>query len=111
MYRHTIIVAGVTVAVAVAAGVAAVTLAVADTAAVEASDVAKFLWHNKETVGSYTARYRVLAHCTSSLADLFIPTPSRLLWEAFSHAAISARRLFIDISTAIYSQVLIYTET
>ena len=27
---------------------------------------------------------------TSTLADLFIPTPSRLLWEAFSHVAITA---------------------
>ena len=32
-------------------------------------------------------------------ADLFIPTPSRLLWEAFSHATITARRPFVHIST------------
>ena len=41
------------------------------------------------------------------LADLFIPAPIRLLWEAFSHAAITARRLFTHISTTV--QVLIYT--
>ena len=41
------------------------------------------------------------------LADLFIPTSTRLLWEALSHAAINARRLFTYISTAVYSQVLI----
>ena len=34
------------------------------------------------------------------LADLFIPRPSQLLWEAFSHAAI-ARRLFVHISTTV----------
>ena len=43
------------------------------------------------------------------LADLFIPTPFRLLWEAFSHTALTARRLFVQISISVYSQVLIYT--
>ena len=43
------------------------------------------------------------------LADLFIPTPTRLLWEAFSHAAISGWILHIHISTTVYIQVLIYT--
>ena len=38
------------------------------------------------------------------LADLFIPTPSRLLWEAFT-----ARRQFVPISIYVYSQVVIYT--
>ena len=35
------------------------------------------------------------------LADLFIPRPSQLLWEVFSHAAIAARRLFVHISTTV----------
>ena len=35
------------------------------------------------------------------LADLFIPKPFQLLWEAFSHAAITAQRLFVHISTTI----------
>ena len=43
------------------------------------------------------------------LAHLFIPTPSRLLWEALSHAAVTARRPFVRIITTAYSQVLIYT--
>ena len=43
------------------------------------------------------------------LLDLFIPAPTWLLWEAFSHAAITAWRLFINISTTVYIQVLIYT--
>ena len=37
------------------------------------------------------------------LAHLFIPTPFRLLWEAFSHAAITARRLFIQIFISVCS--------
>ena len=45
-----------------------------------------------------------------TLADVLIPTPSRLLWEAFSHAAITPRRLFLHISTTAYNQVLIYTK-
>ena len=32
-------------------------------------------------------------HCLHPMADLFIPTRIRLLWEAFSHASITARRL------------------
>ena len=32
--------------------------------------------------------------------QLSIPTPSRLLWEALSHAAITARRSFLHIFTA-----------
>ena len=34
-----------------------------------------------------------------SLVDLFIPTSHRLLWEAFSYAAITARKLFVHRST------------
>ena len=43
------------------------------------------------------------------LADLFIQTPIQLIWEACSHKAITAQRLFINISTSVYSQVMIYT--
>ena len=39
------------------------------------------------------------------LPHLFIPTPSRVLWEALSHAAVTARRPFIRIITTAYSQV------
>jgi len=46
---------------------------------------------------------------TSPLAHLFIPTPSRLLWEALSHAAVTARRPFVRIITTAYSQILIHT--
>ena len=44
----------------------------------------------------------------TSLADLFIQTPFRLLLEAFSHAAITARRLFVHTCTNVYRQILIY---
>ena len=33
-------------------------------------------------------------------------TPSRLLWEAFSHAWITAQRLIIHISTTVYSHIV-----
>ena len=36
-----------------------------------------------------------------SLADLFNHTPSRLLWEAFSHAAISSRIIFVHIYSSL----------
>ena len=47
-------------------------------------------------------------HFTSySLADVFNLTPSRLLWETSSHAAVNAQRLFIykypPMSIARYS--------
>ena len=42
------------------------------------------------------------------LADLFIPTPTRLLCEAFYTGSNYARRLLTHISTAVYSHVLIY---
>ena len=45
-----------------------------------------------ETVQSFTLH---------PLADLFIATPFRLLWEASSHAAITARRIFVQISTYV----------
>ena len=40
--------------------------------------------------------------------ETFIPTPCRLPWKALSRAAIIARRLFVHISTSVYSKVLIY---
>ena len=43
------------------------------------------------------------------LADLFIPTPTWRIWEAFSHAALTVQILFIRIASAVYSQVHIYT--
>ena len=49
-------------------------------------------------VSSYIARYPV---CRTPLSALhFIPRPSQLLWEAFSHAAI-ARILFVHISNTV----------
>ena len=75
-------------------------------------------------VCSYIVQYPVCWTIQSGLhftplADLFIPTPTQLLWEAFSHTAITARRLFIHIfhyclthifpPLSIASQVLIYT--
>ena len=50
-----------------------------------------------------------LTHLTlHPLTDLFVPTPSRLLWEAFGHAAIAARRPLIK-SISVCSQILINT--
>ena len=40
---------------------------------------------------------------TSSLTDLFIPTPYRLLWESFIHDTITAQILF----TCMFSALLI----
>ena len=42
------------------------------------------------------------------LADLFIPTSTRLLCEAFWPCSNYAQRLITCISTTVYSQVLIY---
>ena len=44
------------------------------------------------------------------MTDMFIPTSFRLLWEAFSHVVITARRLFVQISLSVCSQVLILNE-
>ena len=46
---------------------------------------------------------------TCPLADLLIPTPIQLLREVFSNVVITSRRLHTHISTAVCSQVLIYT--
>ena len=63
---------------------------------------------------SYIAQYPILRTVQStfrlsSLADLFHQTPSQLLWEVSSHAAINVQRLLVLISTTVYSQVLIHT--
>ena len=68
----------------------------------------------KVKVRSYMAQYPIFTTAQSalhitSLVDLFNQTPSQLLWEASSHAAINARRLLIQISTTVYTQVLIHT--
>ena len=53
--------------------------------------------------------FHPLTHLTlHPLTDLFVPTPSRLLWEAFGHAAIAARRPLIK-SISVCSQILINT--
>ena len=63
------------------------------------------VWHHgTQSLGQVDARKRFTLH---PLLDLFNPTPSRLVWEAFSHAAITARRLFVHISTTVCSNVLI----
>ena len=46
---------------------------------------------------------------TSPLGRSVIPTPTRLLWEAFNHGVTTARMLSVRISTIVYSQVLVYT--
>ena len=43
----------------------------------------------------------VLFLYTSSLAVLFTPAPSQLLLETFSHAAVTARRIFVQLSTCL----------
>ena len=42
------------------------------------------------------------------LTDLFIPTPTRMLLEAFLPCKKYVQRLFTHISTTVYSHVLIY---
>ena len=70
-------------------------------------------WNEWKKVRSYIVLYPVrktaqsVLHFTP-LVDLFIPKPSRP-FEAFSHSAISARRLFVHISTSVCIQVLVYT--
>ena len=60
----------------------------------------------------YSTVSRPLDYCSKRFtlhppSDLFTPTPFRLLLEAFSHAAITVRRLFVRISISVCSQVLI----
>ena len=45
-------------------------------------------------------RIRSKSFTLHTLSDLFIPRPSKLIWEAFSHAAI-ARSLFVHMSTTV----------
>ena len=60
-------------------------------------------------IAQYPVRWTARVICTSPLADLFIPIPTRLRWEAFSHPEMNAQRLFTLIFNAVYCQVLIYT--
>ena len=48
--------------------------------------------------GPYDCSKRFTLH---PLVDLFIPRPSQLLWEVFSHAVVAARRLLVHISTTV----------
>ena len=62
----------------------------------------------------FLSRYPILGTIQSALhfnpmTDLHIPKPIRLLRETYNHAAITARRQFIHISTTVYSQILTYT--
>ena len=43
------------------------------------------------------------------LADLLIPAPTRLVWEAFSHAAVAAQNLITHIFTDVDNRILINT--
>ena len=43
------------------------------------------------------------------MADLFMPAPTRLLWEALSHASIRANTIHSHFHRSLYCQVLIYT--
>ena len=57
---------------------------------------------NKSRMFLYSAVSNLSDHScralyTSSPADIFIPTPTRLLWEEFCHVATIARRLSIHI--------------
>ena len=57
-----------------------------------------------------TIKKTIKALYTSPLTDLFIPTPTLLLWEALSHAVITAweDHSFTFPTWDGYSQVLIY---
>ena len=58
----------------------------------------------------YTFRQSAGRRCILyPLAYMFIPTPTRLLWEALNHYAITVRRPFTHMSTANYSRILVYT--
>ena len=71
------------------------------------STVIKTTW--KVEVCFYISQYHVRWTYTATLADTFIPTLTRLLWEAFYPRRNYARRLITHISPIGYSQVLIYT--
>ena len=67
----------------------------------------RVLCYLKVMVCLYTAQYPVRLHL---LADLFIPTQTRLLWEDFrAMQQYYAQRANTHISTTAHSQVLIYT--
>ena len=50
----------------------------------------------------------VMAQSVNFLTDLFIATPSRLLWEAFRHATINTQKLNSHLSAIVNSQLLSY---
>ena len=71
---------------------------------VDSGHIACFLmhiWYIKRTLlySAVSSLWDCSKHFTlHPLADLFIPTPICLLWEAFSHAAITVQRLIVHIS-------------
>ena len=60
----------------------------------------------KEDVSFHIARYPLKALYTSLPADLFLPTRTQLLWEAFSHAAITAQISLVYIYS--HACILVY---
>ena len=67
--------------------------------------------HHTTFVAAIQFFYRFNKSCAGEIntVHLFIPTPTQLLWEAFNHAAITARRLFVHIS--IYDNIARYSFT
>lgn len=59
----------------------------------------------------YTAQYPVHMTVQRTLyftpSDLFIPTPTCILWEGFSLNAITEQRLFVRISASVCGEKLI----
>ena len=68
--------------------------------------------HKQENVSSYIVLYSdigaIFSKCITlhHLADLFIRTPTRFLWEVFSHCA---KTTHSPIPTTVLHQVLVYT--
>ena len=67
-----------------------------------ASQMYGFIQHGTQSVGPLKAIYM------SPPGRPVHSNITRLLWEAFSNAAITVRRLFTHISTTVYSHILIY---
>ena len=68
-----------------------------------------FLWdfNCDNKLDLWSKRYITLY--TSFLAEVFISTTIRLLWEVFSHSQITTRRLFASIFPPLHSRASIYT--
>ena len=62
-----------------------------------------------ESINKNINQINLVTKTQHPLADLFIPTPFVLLWEAFSNAAITVQRFFVHISTLVCTWVLIYS--